>query len=186
MNRTGLIVVSNLSRLKTTFQVSRQHVCGTLYVQLHVRKTDPGLTIPKFSEIVQSIYKTSLCHCNDLDVRVLIASDGRPVNNGLLDVLMLDGWMPPEEIERIRGRFLATNFINIGNGEGKVDTETWRPFEKTEILKSAYNNVVLGGTFDRLHVGHKILLSEAVMRAKQRLVVGVTDMNMIKGVFFHF
>lgn len=42
-----------------------------------------------------------------------------------------------------------------------------------------YNSVVLGGTFDRLHVGHKILLSEAAMRAQKRLVVGVTDVNMI-------
>lgn len=42
-----------------------------------------------------------------------------------------------------------------------------------------YNSVVLGGTFDRLHVGHKILLSEAAMRAHKRLVVGVTDVNMI-------
>jgi bifunctional ADP-heptose synthase (sugar kinase/adenylyltransferase) len=42
-----------------------------------------------------------------------------------------------------------------------------------------YQNVVLGGTFDRLHVGHKILLSEAALRAQKRLVVGVTDVNMI-------
>lgn len=42
-----------------------------------------------------------------------------------------------------------------------------------------YNTVVLGGTFDRLHVGHKILLSEAALRAHKRLVVGVTDVNMI-------
>lgn len=45
--------------------------------------------------------------------------------------------------------------------------------------ESKYNNVVLGGTFDRLHIGHKILLSEAALRAKRRLVVGVTDVNMI-------
>lgn len=42
-----------------------------------------------------------------------------------------------------------------------------------------HNTVVLGGTFDRLHVGHKILLSEAALRAHKRLVVGVTDVNMI-------
>lgn len=42
-----------------------------------------------------------------------------------------------------------------------------------------HNSVVLGGTFDRLHVGHKILLSEAALRAQKRLVVGVTDVNMI-------
>lgn len=45
--------------------------------------------------------------------------------------------------------------------------------------ETKYNSVVLGGTFDRLHVGHKILLSEAALRAHKRLVVGVTDVNMI-------
>lgn len=45
--------------------------------------------------------------------------------------------------------------------------------------ETKYNNVVLGGTFDRLHVGHKILLTEAALRAQKRLVVGVTDINMI-------
>jgi bifunctional ADP-heptose synthase (sugar kinase/adenylyltransferase) len=42
-----------------------------------------------------------------------------------------------------------------------------------------YNSVVLGGTFDRLHIAHKILLSEAALKARSRLVVGVTDVNMI-------
>lgn len=47
------------------------------------------------------------------------------------------------------------------------------------IDQEFYNDVVLGGTFDRIHVGHKILLSEAVLRAKKRVVVGVTDQDMI-------
>jgi phosphopantetheine adenylyltransferase/dephospho-CoA kinase len=49
-------------------------------------------------------------------------------------------------------------------------------FDESE---NKYNSVVLGGTFDRLHVGHKILLSEAALRAQKKLVVGVTDVNMI-------
>ena len=43
-----------------------------------------------------------------------------------------------------------------------------------------YENVVLGGTFDRLHAGHKILLSEAVLRCTGKLTVGVTDTGMLK------
>ena len=37
-----------------------------------------------------------------------------------------------------------------------------------------YHEVVLGGTFDRLHPGHKILLSSALLRCDRRLTVGVT------------
>ncbi|KAJ6597035.1 hypothetical protein DFH09DRAFT_109657 [Mycena vulgaris] len=35
--------------------------------------------------------------------------------------------------------------------------------------------VVLGGTFDHLHAGHKILLSMAAWIASEKLIVGVTD-----------
>lgn len=50
------------------------------------------------------------------------------------------------------------------------------------IDQEPYNDVVLGGTFDRIHVGHKILMSEACLRARNRVVVGVTDVNMIKSM----
>ncbi|KAI8816292.1 uncharacterized protein EV422DRAFT_295390 [Fimicolochytrium jonesii] len=39
----------------------------------------------------------------------------------------------------------------------------------------AYDCVALGGTFDHLHVGHKILLSVAAFLARKRLVCGVMD-----------
>ena len=40
-----------------------------------------------------------------------------------------------------------------------------------------YDNVVLGGTFDYLHAGHKILLSMASWFTSKRLVVGVSGMG---------
>jgi hypothetical protein len=44
----------------------------------------------------------------------------------------------------------------------------------------SYPVVALGGTFDHLHAGHKILLSMGAWITNQRLIVGVT------GVVFHF
>jgi len=40
---------------------------------------------------------------------------------------------------------------------------------------STYPAVCLGGTFDRMHVGHYILLNEACMLATEYVTVGVTD-----------
>lgn len=43
-----------------------------------------------------------------------------------------------------------------------------------------FKNVCLGGTFDGIHAGHKLLFKEATKICQGRLVVGVTDGKMIK------
>ena len=48
-----------------------------------------------------------------------------------------------------------------------------KPSPPTQL--QTYDEVVLGGTFDHFHVGHKILLSEACVRCDRRLTVGVSD-----------
>jgi cytidyltransferase-like protein len=42
-----------------------------------------------------------------------------------------------------------------------------------------YPVVALGGTFDHLHAGHKILLSMAAWIADEKVIVGVTGMSLI-------
>jgi phosphopantetheine adenylyltransferase len=42
-------------------------------------------------------------------------------------------------------------------------------------LFRVYGNVVLGGTFDQLHTGHKYLLSSALLCCSQKLLIGVSD-----------
>ncbi|KAJ7313637.1 hypothetical protein JRQ81_005202 [Phrynocephalus forsythii] len=48
-----------------------------------------------------------------------------------------------------------------------------------EALQS-YSDVVIGGTFDRLHNGHKLLLSVSCMLAENRLLVGVSDKDLLE------
>lgn len=45
---------------------------------------------------------------------------------------------------------------------------------------SIYDHVVIGGTFDNLHSGHKMLISAAILRCRKSLTIGVTDGIMIK------
>lgn len=42
-----------------------------------------------------------------------------------------------------------------------------------------YEQVVLGGTFDRLHAGHRLLLAVAAITATSQLWVGITDDAMV-------
>ncbi|CDW78682.1 pantetheine-phosphate adenylyltransferase [Stylonychia lemnae] len=43
-----------------------------------------------------------------------------------------------------------------------------------------YEAVCLGGTFDHMHLGHKLLLSKALMCTKKRILVGVTTDALLK------
>ncbi|KAI9006156.1 hypothetical protein BC832DRAFT_518332, partial [Gaertneriomyces semiglobifer] len=50
-----------------------------------------------------------------------------------------------------------------------LDSSTSKPL--------VYDHVALGGTFDHLHAGHKILLTAAAWLARTRLVCGVVDFD---------
>lgn len=56
-----------------------------------------------------------------------------------------------------------------------------RPLETGEDVARLpqYRVIALGGTFDHLHVGHKILLSMAALCATSKIIVGVTDDSML-------
>ncbi|KAH7889630.1 hypothetical protein F5I97DRAFT_1845899 [Phlebopus sp. FC_14] len=47
-------------------------------------------------------------------------------------------------------------------------------------LRALYPVVALGGTFDHLHAGHKILLSMAAWITEVKLIVGLTDEKLLK------
>uniref|UniRef100_A0A7N0ZZR5 Cytidyltransferase-like domain-containing protein n=1 Tax=Kalanchoe fedtschenkoi TaxID=63787 RepID=A0A7N0ZZR5_KALFE len=49
---------------------------------------------------------------------------------------------------------------------------------------NSYKAVVLGGTFDRLHDGHRLFLKAAAELARERIVVGVCDGPMLSNKKF--
>lgn len=53
------------------------------------------------------------------------------------------------------------------------------PEEKAEPMET-YTDVVVGGTFDRLHGAHKTLLNISCLLANRRFLIGVCDQAMLK------
>lgn len=51
--------------------------------------------------------------------------------------------------------------------------------EDLRCRSDVYDAVVLGGTFDRLHAGHKLLLQAAAELAKKRVVIGISTGPML-------
>lgn len=50
----------------------------------------------------------------------------------------------------------------------------------TSAPNTIFRNVCLGGTFDGIHAGHKVLFDNALSICNHKLVVGVTDSSMIR------
>lgn len=69
-------------------------------------------------------------------------------------------------------------------GEGsEVDVSPTSEANQVPFSNELFNKVVIGGTFDRMHVAHKILITEAALRCSNELIIGITDDNMIKSKF---
>ena len=61
-----------------------------------------------------------------------------------------------------------------------LSSESPKEIDDTNERGGLYEHVVLGGTFDRLHAGHKILLTAALLRCSSKLTVGVTGAQLLK------
>jgi elongator complex protein 2 len=121
-----------------------------------------------------------------------------------VDVLLVGSDRGEEMVENVKaagGEVLVGNELScLSDGSSGGDTLTqWevppdaaihctllnhsqRPSHTTKASGSylpQYKVIALGGTFDHLHVGHKILLSMAALCATSKIIVGVTDDSML-------
>lgn len=184
MAKTGLLILNNLSRIPHLLTASQRHVNQTLYIQLDLCKKPVNWLPPsRYGRIVTQIYLSSARYCSQLDVRVVL-SNLRDVPGQMwyptsqsIDVLLCEGAGNPSVLATLSNYLGTSNVINLESGSSvEARDDLWGTEENSKM----YKNVVLGGTFDRLHVGHKILLSTAAIRTTSRLVVGVTDSSMTK------
>lgn len=178
---TGLLIVTRLSKIAISLSAARRYVQKTLFIQLYSRENQ-NQSAPFFSKAINTIYSSSVKWCGDLDVRV-ITNNLKKNNSKKLtdkfDVLLFDNCFSQSETIAMSNIFQAKETVNISDDQPSNIVKFDFDNENLENGET-YENVVLGGTFDRLHVGHKILLTEAVLRAEKRVVVGVTDDNMVK------
>lgn len=144
----------------------------------------------RYCSYAADIYSASLKSCDQLDVIVIVGNlkdnsqwFSTPVTFKPIDILLFDKGISNDETSKFMDRYQTRNVIEFSSMEsdGNDDDGTATTPETVgsdDVIEG--ESVVLGGTFDRLHVGHKLMLTEAVLRAKRRVVVGVTDTNMVK------
>jgi phosphopantetheine adenylyltransferase/dephospho-CoA kinase len=164
---------------------------------------------PYHGPTVIGIYSQATAVCQNLDVRVLLAGLKDPFLSIIntrkqIEVVIFDCVFNNDEVDNFLKSCLlnATQRCQIVTLNGDEDSasdnlDILHPSRRNSVASRVvgpfnvdgispnkqfkmHENVVLGGTFDRLHAGHKILLSEAVLRCTRKLTVGVTDTSMLK------
>lgn len=184
MAKTGLLICSNPFRL---LRISSQIQCdvqNTLYVHFFpVQKLDK--TVPHRYTMIDAYKNLNLL---DVDVRILLCGLKGMINSQIatktpVDVVFYDDHIKTEQLDHVvsslsnKSPNCKTVFVQ-SNTNCSSDNEDYALYDKMEV--GLYENVVLGGTFDRLHKGHKILLSTAALKCTKILTVGVTDISMLK------
>ncbi|XP_022646240.1 bifunctional coenzyme A synthase-like isoform X3 [Varroa jacobsoni] len=198
MFHTGLVVIASpvrqiLRQVAPFLREARQVVDHTLYIRLEPNYQWPqrkqmltGGEVSLLRSIIPRIYGEAARECSHLDVRVLqsflknveiretslekkieVVIAHKQLNN-------LDSY--------VKHQFDVSPKVHLFEPPVTVSTETnsdgGEPLDEKNTV--TFSSVCLGGTFDRLHLGHKALLSSAVSIATEKLVVGVTDGDMIK------
>nr|CAG4648006.1 EOG090X0864 [Moina brachiata] len=154
---------------------------GKGYVEVLVHTSKPhysncsGTSVSGLNRVVNQLYESSTTSASSstFDTRVLL-TDFR-------DALLRTA-KPHEELNT----FFPIDVLNVDRSEESNTTSSAITFKPScESIPNladenkTYQHVVMGGTFDRLHAGHKILLSAAVLRTEKSLTIGVTDGEMI-------
>ncbi|KAM9174931.1 bifunctional coenzyme A synthase [Mergus octosetaceus] len=164
-------------------------VAGPLYVHLQ-----PGLLLggsaplpaapppaPVLLRALAALYSAAAAH-RGLDVRVLLGHGHRLAEPPR--VLLADGGGGDEGPVSFGLRQLAAAAYGCPPGLptlllGGPDGPRAAP-EGSEGELPAYPDVVVGGTFDRLHGAHRLLLSACCLLARRRLLVGVADGELLR------
>ena len=119
------------------------------------------------------MYQQGGNQCSNLDLRILLNESSievipRPIHEILFEHDVCNEFKQP---------YLNTfqnSKISTLKCDEKCDSQAIK-----EVVKS-YDDVCLGGTFDRVHNGHKILLSEAALRYYEKLFCNIVN---YRGVF---
>lgn len=205
MVNTGLLILTNPAKITKLLPAVKEHVLKTLYIQYFPDKNilisntyslSTKLKGPRYSQIVANIYAQASSYINCLDVRVLLSSlknsngsiihTKKPVELVIFDRTYSNNVANTFIQDCLTNTSMGCKFITFDekDQENECNQNNMSDF----IEEKMYKSVVLGGTFDRLHNGHKIFLTEAILRTTEKLTVGVTDADMVQSKFhsFHF
>jgi phosphopantetheine adenylyltransferase/dephospho-CoA kinase len=145
------------------------------------------LSLEQVQQKLQFVYQSVAQVQPELDVRVLLPCNESDIAPGVPEIDSLLGDTSDEdELESVNARRAALglpllSFVAVPSTSLSSSARIPTIDVDSESAPAAlYAHVCLGGTFDYMHVGHKLLLSLGAYSASQRLVCGVSDAPLLK------
>lgn len=191
MLRCGLLVVTSplnsvLSKVGSFLNQATNYVNKVIYIKL-----EPGLLNKnelfrkelhrnELFKLIPNIYRIASTSSPSIDVRVLIHDLPRNLSQKP-EILFIDD----NDDDLRNGLIKKLNFSQqICVLKDDLTGEQSSGSSPANLVLDAehrlYDNVCLGGTFDGLHNGHKVFLNDALIRTNKELVIGVTDVTILK------
>lgn len=135
---------------------------------------------PVSPQTVAQFYQLAEANCRALDVRLLLPSAATPLLlSRRADVLLVDDVaLRSELVTQLAQRHLLVPPSTVVCADPpRQHLESTSP--EAAPSEEQFGAVAMGGTFDRLHNGHKILLSVAALLTGRLLTVGMTTPAML-------
>ncbi|KAF4787475.1 Coenzyme A synthase [Turdus rufiventris] len=166
--------------------------CGPVHTsfQANLQRPDPeGSEMRGLDAETQGLYRRYLGHCQSifrdaaqeveevLPPRVLLAAAAEapgppePVQLGLQRLAAAVYGCPPSLPALLLGEDTA--------GDARGDPQ-FEPEQDPDATLPEFSDVAVGGTFDRLHGAHRLLLSACCLLARRRLLAGVADGDLLR------
>ncbi|XP_044760646.1 bifunctional coenzyme A synthase [Coccinella septempunctata] len=194
---TGLLVLTNFKQVGSVLSSVQQQVSRILYIQFlnalseNTSNIQNNLvpSLSKYSREIHGIYSQAARHCKTLDVRVLLSGlkyDKSVIKTqSPIDVVIFDKRFNETEVVSFLNKRVSTltrnykilTLDNVPEHNLGMNVEGLTENVENKIFKHG----VIGGTFDRMHSAHKLLLSELALRSDSKMTIGITDDEMIKG-----
>lgn len=189
--KTGLLIGTNPKNFIEFFK-SSVHLksLNTLYVKLVSNAILEALLLNSKQNITSSKellhntvfdFYSCLKIFEQLDVRVLLSNFSnvdlfKVTTSKPIDVIYCDSIYSTTAIDAFANKYVSNKSKNFQiTSFPAIDSECLFTSTKERSDFVEYDYVVLGGTFDGLHIGHKLLLSESVLRCNKRLTIGVCN-----------
>lgn len=199
MYRTGALIVNSSKLLLPALAAAAKLVTGVLYIPLgylplassgtpEAQKERSYLT--EASEQIRRVYFQVSNLSPLLDVRILLPNFYAPRSSPLQRPLTplqhdIEVFLSPiasfEETKQSQAYKLLTDQLkpnlepNYRMIEPEPEAESDSEVSDPPTSLKFYDHIALGGTFDGIHNGHRLLLTQSALITKTRVIVGLAD-----------